>query len=176
MNPERFWSRVVPFGVIAENAGGIVSLRTGLNDALKQAMLGRDELATSVLRLILAALKDRDIALRSQGRDDGLAEDEIVGMLQSMIKQRRESIKMYDQGGRPELAGKEAAEIAIIEGFLPKQMDEAEIKAAVDAAIAELGATTLKDIGRVMTLLRERHPGAMDFAKASAITKTTLAG
>ena len=91
-----------------------MSLRIALNDALKQAMRGRDELATSVLRLILAALKDRDIAQRTAGRDGGLADDEIVGMLQSMIKQRRESIKMYEQGGRPELAGKEAAEIDVI--------------------------------------------------------------
>lgn len=161
---------------ISVGTDGIVSLRIALNDALKQAMRARDELATSVLRLILAALKDRDIAQRTQGRDGGLAEEEIVGMLQSMVKQRRESIKMYEQGGRPELAGKEAAEIAIIESFLPKQMSEAEIRAAVDAAIADLGAASLKDIGRVMTLLRERHPGAMDFAKASATVKAALAG
>lgn len=153
-----------------------MSIRIALNDALKQAMRARDELSTSVLRLILAALKDRDIAHRTNGRDDGIPEADVVGMLQSMIKQRRESIKMYEQGGRPELAGKEAAEIAIIEGFLPKQMSEAEIKAAVDAAVAELGAATLKDIGRVMALLRERHPGSMDFAKASAAIKAALAG
>lgn len=165
--------------MLAENSvggDGIVSIRIALNDALKQAMRAREELSTSVLRLILAALKDRDIAHRTHGRDDGIPDEDVVGMLQSMIKQRRESIKMYEQGGRPELAGKEAAEIAIIEGFLPKQMSEAEIKAAVEAAIAELGAATLKDIGRVMALLRERHPGEMDFAKASAAIKAALAG
>jgi len=151
-----------------------VSLRIALNEALKQAMKGRDELATSVLRLILAALKDRDIALRGNGREDGLSDDEIVGMLQSMIKQRRESIKMYEQGGRSELAAKETAEIAIIETFLPSQMNEAETRAAVEAAIDEVGAMALKDLGKVMTLLRERHPGTMDFAKASAAAKAIL--
>jgi uncharacterized protein YqeY len=145
-----------------------------LNEALKQAMKGRDELSTSVLRLILAALKDRDIALRGSGREGGLSDDEIVGMLQSMIKQRRESIKMYEQGHRPELAAKETAEIGIIERFLPRQMDEAEIRAAVEAAIAEEGAAALKDLGKVMTHLRERHPGTMDFAKASAVAKAIL--
>ncbi len=151
-----------------------MSLRIALNEALKQAMKGRDELATSVLRLILAALKDRDIALRGNGREDGLSDDEIVGMLQSMIKQRRESIKMYEQGGRSELAAKETAEIAIIETFLPSQMNEAETRAAVEAAIDEVGAMALKDLGKVMTLLRERHPGTMDFAKASAAAKAIL--
>ncbi len=151
-----------------------MSLRIALNEALKQAMRGRDELATSVLRLALAALKDRDIALRGGGREDGLTDEEIVGMLQSMVKQRRESIKMYEQGGRPELAEKETAEIALIEAFLPRQMDEAETRAAVEAAIAEVGAAALKDLGKVMTLLRERHPGSMDFAKASAAAKAIL--
>jgi len=152
----------------------IVSLRIALNEALKQAMRGRDELATSVLRLILAALKDRDIAERGKGREDGLSDEEIVGLLQSMVKQRRESIKMYEQGHRPELAGKEAAEIDIIEGFLPRQMGEDEIRAAVDATITEVGATALKDIGKVMASLRERYPGSMDFAKASACAKAAL--
>ena len=151
-----------------------MSLRIALNEALKQAMRTRDALATSVLRLILAALKDRDIAQRTNGQPDGLTDAEIVGMLQSMIKQRRESIKMYEQGGRPELADKEAAEIAVIESFLPKQMSDLEIRAVVDAVIAEIGATSLKDIGKVMAALRERHPGSMDFAKASAITKVAL--
>ncbi len=151
-----------------------MSLRIALNEALKQAVRSREALATSVLRLILAALKDRDIAQRTNGVPDGLTDAEIVGMLQSMIKQRRESIKMYEQGGRPELAEKEAAEITVIETFLPKQMSDAEIRAVVDAVIAETGASGLKDIGKVMTVLRERHPGSMDFAKASAITKVAL--
>ena len=137
-------------------------------------MRGRDELATSVLRLILAALKDRDIAERGKGRDEGLTDEEVVGLLHSMVKQRRESIKMYDQGGRPELAGKEASEIAIIEGFLPRQMSEDEVRAAVEATIAEVDAMVLKDIGKVMAVLRERYPGTMDFSKASAIAKAAL--
>lgn len=160
--------------MILRGADGIVSLRIALNEALKQAVRSRETLATSVLRLILAALKDRDIAQRTNGVTDGLTDAEIVGMLQSMIKQRRESIKMYEQGGRPELAEKEAAEIVVIETFLPKQMSDAEIRAVVDAVIAELGAAGLKDIGKVMAALRDRHPGSMDFAKASAITKTAL--
>jgi hypothetical protein len=160
--------------MIPRGADGIVSLRIALNEALKQAVRTRDALATSVLRLILAALKDRDIAQRTNGQSDGLSDAEIVGMLQSMIKQRRESIKMYEQGGRPELADKEAAEIAVIEGFLPKQLSDDEIRTVVDAVIVEIGATSLKDIGKVMTVLRERHPGSMDFAKASAITKAAL--
>jgi uncharacterized protein len=160
--------------MIPRGADGIVSLRIALNEALKQAVRGREALATSVLRLILAALKDRDIAQRTNGVTDGLSDVEIVGMLQSMIKQRRESIKMYEQGGRPELAEKEAAEIVVIETFLPKQMSDAEIRAVVDAVIAETGAAGLKDIGKVMTALRDRHPGSMDFAKASAITKAAL--
>jgi uncharacterized protein len=151
-----------------------VSLRIALNEALKQAMRGREELATSVLRLCLAAIKDRDIAERGKGREGGLADEEIVGLLHAMVKQRRESIKMYEQGARPELAAKEAAEITIIEGFLPRQMGEDEIRAAVTAAIAEVEAIALKDIGKVMTLLRERHPGSMDFAKASAVAKALL--
>lgn len=166
-NPSFFWVGI-------EGEGTIVSLRIALNEALKQAVRGRDELATSVLRLILAALKDRDIAERGKGREEGLSDEEVVGLLQSMVKQRRESIKMYEQGHRPELAGKEAAEIEIIEGFLPRQMGEDEIRAAVDATIAETGASALKDIGKVMALLRERYPGSMDFAKASACAKTLL--
>lgn len=160
--------------MILRGADGIVSLRIALNEALKQAVRSREALATSVLRLILAALKDRDIAQRTNGITDGLTDVEIVGMLQSMIKQRRESIKMYEQGGRPELAEKEAAEIVVIESFLPKQMSDVEIRAVVDAVIAEIGAAGLKDIGKVMAALRDRHPGSMDFAKASAITKAAL--
>ncbi|MBN2752762.1 MAG: GatB/YqeY domain-containing protein [Rhodospirillaceae bacterium] len=137
-------------------------------------MRGREELATSVLRLILAALKDRDIAERGKGREGGLSDEEIVGLLQSMVKQRRESIKMYEQGHRPELAGKEASEIEIIEGFLPRQMGDDEIRAVVESTIAEVEATALKDIGKVMAILRERHPGTMDFAKASAVAKAAL--
>lgn len=149
-------------------------LRQQLNDALKTAMLAKDARKVSTVRLILAALKDRDIAARPKGMADGIGEDEIRQMLQSMIKQRRESITMYEQGGRPELAKQEADEIAIIETFLPRQMAEAEIVAAVKAAIAETGAGGIKDMGRVMAVLKERYAGQMDFTKASAVTKAEL--
>ena len=151
-------------------------LRQQLNDALKAAMLGKDARTVSTVRLILAALKDRDIAARPKGVADGIADDEIRQMLQSMIKQRRESITMYDQGGRPELAKQEADEIVIIEKFLPKQMDEAAITQAVKAAIAETGAGGIKDMGKVMAALKASHAGTMDFAKAGAVVKKELGG
>ena len=153
---------------------GDAMLRKQLSDALKTAMLAKDSRRVSTVRLILAALKDRDIAARPKGLADGIGEDEIRQMLQSMIKQRRESITLYEQGNRPELAKQEADEIVIIETFLPRQMDEAEIVAAVKAAIAETGAGGLKDMGRVMAVLKERHVGQMDFTRASAVTKAEL--
>lgn len=150
-------------------------LRDQLSAALKTAMKEKQTVAVSTLRLILAALKDRDIAARSKGVMDGIGEDEILGMLQSMIKQRRESIEMYEKGGRLELAEQEAAEIGIIEGFLPKQMSEAEASAAIDAVINETGAAGIKDMGKVMGALKAKHAGQMDFAKASATVKQKLA-
>lgn len=151
-------------------------LRQQLNDKLKSAMLAKEARMVSTVRLILAALKDRDIAARSRGVMDGIGEDEILQMLQSMIKQRRESISLYEQGGRLELAQQEQEEIAIIETFLPKQMDEGETLAAVKAVIAEVGAGGIKDMGRVMAALKERYAGSMDFTKASATTKKELGG
>lgn len=151
-------------------------LRPQLNDKLKTAMLAKDVRMVSTVRLILAALKDRDIAARSRGVMDGIGDDEILSMLQSMIKQRRESISLYEQGGRLELAQQEQEEIDIIHTFLPKQMDEAEMAEAVRAVIAELGAGGIKDMGRVMAALKERHAGHMDFTKASAATKKELGG
>ena len=149
-------------------------LRQQLNDALKTAMLAKEARVVSTVRLILAALKDRDIAARSRGVTDGIGEDEILSMLQSMIKQRRESIVLYEQGGRQELAQQERDEIVVIERFLPRQMDEAETAQAVKAAIEEIGATGLKDMGKVMAVLKERFAGQMDFTKASAQTKAAL--
>ena len=154
----------------------IIMLRERLNDALKKAMLAKEKLATGTLRLILAALKDRDIAARGKGDSDGIGEDEILAMLQTMIKQRRESIEMYEKAGRDELASQEAGEIEIIEGFLPRQMDEAEIEAAVKSTIEEAGASGLKQMGKVMAALRESHAGQMDFAKAGKIAKVLLSG
>jgi len=149
-------------------------LRTRLNDALKSAMKAKDELAVSTLRLTLAALKDRDIAARTKGDTNGIGEDDILGLLGTMIKQRREAIAHYEQGGRPELAKREAEEIDVIEGFLPKQLSDEEIQSVVKGMIAELGAGGLKEMGRVMAALRERYSGRMDFAKASAIVKRQL--
>lgn len=155
-------------------------LRDDITQSLKTAMKGQDKIATSTLRLILAAIKDRDIAARGKGERDGdgngVSDQEILAVLQTMVRQRQESIKLYEQGGREDLAGQERQEIAIIEGFLPKQMSGEEVAAAVEAVIAETGADSLKDMGRTMALLRERHAGQMDFGKASALIKTRLTG
>ncbi|TWA64424.1 hypothetical protein FBZ82_110114 [Azospirillum brasilense] len=149
-------------------------LRTRLNEALKQAMLAKNQRAVSTVRLIIAALKDRDIAARSRGVTDGIDEAEILSMLQTMIKQRGESIKLYEQGGRLELAEQEREEITIIEGFLPKQMSEAEVAAAVKTVVDEIGATCIKDMGKVMAELKTRYAGQMDFAKVSGTVKQQL--
>ena len=149
-------------------------LRTRLTDALKTAMKSKDAKSTATLRLILAALKDRDIAARSKGNRATISDDEVLGMLQSMIKQRRDSIEMYEKGGRSELARKEAEEITIIEGFLPKQMSEDETTAAIAEIIADVGAETLKDMGKTMAALKEKYAGRMDFSKASAVVKERL--
>ena len=149
-------------------------LRQQINDALKTAMKEKDGRATSTLRLILAALKDRDIAARPKGNTDGLQDDEILGLLQSMIKQRRESIAMYEKGGRMELAQQEAEEIGIIERFLPAQMSGDELTAAVDAAIGEVGAQSIKEMGKVMGVLKQKYAGQMDFSKAGAAVKDRL--
>ena len=151
-------------------------LRTQLPDALKSAMKGRQERAVSTIRLILATLKDRDIAARGKGNPDGISEDEIRQMLQNMIRQRRESIALYEQGGRLELAQQEAEEITIIESFLPKQLNAAEIEQAAKTVIGEVGASSIKDMGRTMATLKQRYAGQMDFGKAGAVVKTLLGG
>ena len=150
-------------------------LRNELNDALKVAMKGQDKCAVSTLRLILAALKDRDIAARGKGNGDGVGEDEILEMLQKMVRQRRESIELYQQGGRDELVEREQREIEVIETFLPQPLGEAEMTGVIREVIGELQATTIKDMGRVMGALKERFPGRMDFGRASAIVKQKLA-
>ncbi|MDH5558411.1 MAG: GatB/YqeY domain-containing protein [Alphaproteobacteria bacterium] len=149
-------------------------LRKRLKDELKKSMLAKEQRATATLRLILAALQDRDIAGRSKGQADGIGEDEILSMLQTMIKQRRESIEMYTQGGREELAKQESEEIAVIESFLPAQMDDAAIEAATSKAIESVGASGVKEMGKVMAALREQYAGQMDFAKAGAVAKRLL--
>lgn len=151
-------------------------LRTRFNESLKESMRAKDARAVSTIRMILAGLKDRDIAARSRGVMDGVDEGEILTLLQGLIKQRNESAVMYDQGGRPELAEKEREEITVIEGFLPKQMSEDEVTAAIAGIVTELGAASIKDMGRVMAELKARHAGQMDFAKAGGLVKQTLSG
>lgn len=148
-------------------------IRDDIKAALVQSMKARDEARTSAIRLIQAALKNKDIELRTTTApvdDDFLVTD----VLQKMIKQRRESIEMYEKGGRKELAEVERAELNIIEGFLPAQMDEAEATAAIQALVAELGAASPKDMGRVMAALKERFAGKMDMSKASGLVKAAL--
>lgn len=150
-------------------------LRQTLTEALKDAMRAKNNRAVATVRLILAALKDRDIAARGTGNQDGIDDATLLSMLQTMVKQRRESIIMYEQGGRAELAQQEKEEIEIIEAFLPKQLGETEAQEAIAALIAELGATGVKDMGKVMAELRGRFAGQMDFTKASALVRQKLA-
>ena len=149
-------------------------LRTLLKGSLTTAMKARDEISVATLRLILAALKDRDIAARSKGDLEQISDDAILDLLQSMIRQRHESIYFFRTAGRHELAEREAKEIEIIREFLPEQMNEEEIAEAVRDVMMELGATGLKDMGRTMGALKERYTGRMEFAKASAVVKSQL--
>lgn len=149
-------------------------LRDTLQSDLKVALKAKDERATSTLRLILAALKDRDIAARTKGNADGIDDSEILQMLQTMVKQRRESVQMYEKGKRPDLVERELAEITVIQRYLPKQLDDAEMLKAVDDVISETGASSLKDMGGVMAKLRERFAGQMDFGRASGCVKERL--
>ena len=151
-------------------------LRDNLAEALKEAMRARDMTTVGAVRLILAKLKEVDIAARTEASREGVADDRILSMLQGMIKQRNESVVLYEKGNRPELAEKEKAEIAVIERFLPRQMDEAAVAAAVAEAVASSGAKTVKDMGGVMAALKAKYAGQMDFAKASAAVKKALAG
>jgi uncharacterized protein YqeY len=149
-------------------------LREAFTERLKAAMRAKDTRSLSAVRLILTGLKERDVAARSSGNQEGIADPEILRLLQGMIKQRRESIALYQQGKRPELARQEEEEIAVIESFLPRQMSDEETAAAARAAIAETGAAGVKDMGRVMAALRERHAGVIDLARAGAIVKLLL--
>jgi uncharacterized protein YqeY len=149
-------------------------LRDNLNDALKDAMRARDAVGVGAIRLILAKLKEVDIAARTETSRAGVADDRILSMLQGMIKQRNESVALYEKGNRPDLADKEKAEIAVIQRFLPQQMDEAAVEAAVAEAIAASGAKSVKDMGGVMAALKAKYAGKMDFAKASAAVKNAL--
>lgn len=149
-------------------------LREDFNAALKTAMIAKDANTVAALRLVMAKLKDLDIAARPKGITDGISDSEILSMLQGMVKQRRESIALYEKGGRADLAAQESQEIAVIERFLPQQMDEAAMKAAIAAAIAKTGASSIKDMGKVMAELKAAHTGQMDFAAAGGLVKTML--
>jgi uncharacterized protein YqeY len=148
-------------------------IRDDIKAALLSAMKGGDKDRTGTIRLIQSAIKNRDIELRTgtaPADDDAM----VTEVLQKMIKQRRESIVLYEQGGRQELADAEKAEVAVIETFLPAQMSEAETEAAIDAIVAETGASSVKEMGRVMALLKERHAGQLDMSKASGLVKARL--
>ncbi len=150
-------------------------LRDQIDDALKTAMKARDEKTrVSTLRLINAAIKDRDIAARSEGRTDGVSDEEVLAVLTKMVKQREDSAAAYEKGCRPDLAEQEIAEIAVIRDFMPTQLTEEETAEAVAEVIDEVGATGLKDMGKCMGLLKERHQGSMDFGKAGALMKEKL--
>jgi len=149
-------------------------LREKLTEAMKDAMRAKDQASLGTIRLIIAKLKDVDIAARTEASREGVADDKILSMMQGMIKQRNESVALYEKGGRADLADKEKAEIAVIERFLPQQMDEAAVDAAVREAIAAAGATSIKDMGGVMAALKGKYAGQMDFAKASTAVKKAL--
>ncbi len=149
-------------------------LRARLKDALTSAMKAKENVTVATLRLILAALKDRDIAARSKGNFSGIEDVAILEMLQSMIRQREESIALYRNAGRDDLVEQETREIEIISTFLPAQLSEEDMLAAIRETIDEIGATSLKDMGRTMGTLKERFAGQMDFARASAIVKEQL--
>jgi uncharacterized protein YqeY len=149
-------------------------LRERLSETLKRALKAKEARTVSTVRLILAALKDRDIAARSKGNQDGIDEEDVLSLLQSMIKQRRDSIKLYEKGGRLELAQQESEEIDVIETFLPEQLSDEDLATAVGTAITEVEATTLKDMGKTMAILKSKYAGQMDFSKASALVKSQL--
>ncbi|CDZ45562.1 GatB/YqeY domain-containing protein [Neorhizobium galegae] len=148
-------------------------LRDKLSDALKESMKAKDTRRLSTVRLIQAAIKDRDIANRGLGKDP-VSDDDILQILQKMVKQREESAKIYQDAGRAELATQEREEIEIIKGFMPEQLSDETVQELIKAAIAESGAQGLRDMGKVMAVLKEKHPGQMDFAKASGVVKELL--
>jgi uncharacterized protein len=155
--------------------GQPMSLRERFMTEMKEAMKAGDKARVSAVRLITSELKNKDVEARGAGRAEA-SEEEVLGVLQKMIKQRQESAGIYEQNGRPELAAVETAEIAVISGFLPVQLGEEEVKAAIAAAIAQSGASSMKDMGKVVAILRGKYAGQMDFGKASGLVKAALSG
>lgn len=151
-----------------------MDMRARLNGALKTAMKEKAASRLSTLRLINAAIKDRDIALRGKGEETQVSDDEILAILGKMVKQRQESARVYEEGGRLELAEKELGEVTVIEEFLPRQLSEDETAAAIDAAIAEVGAQSIRDMGRVMGVLKGKYTGQMDFGSVGPMVKAKL--
>lgn len=149
-------------------------IRIELKDSLKGAMKSKDKRKLSTLRLILATLHDRDIAAREKGSEEGISDDEILQMLTTMVRQRRDSIAAYEEGGRIDLATSEQEEIDIIAKYLPKQFDEGEMTRVIGEIIGDIGAEGLKDMGKTMAALKSKYAGRMDFAKASALVKSAL--
>ncbi len=150
-------------------------LRTRISESLKDAMRSKDKIRLSTLRLINAAIKDKDIAARGDGLDEGIGNGEILALLGKMVKQRHESARAYEEGGRLELAEQERNEITVIEDFLPSQLDEAETAAAIDAAISSVGAESIRDMGKVMGALKAKYTGQMDFGRVGPTVKDRLA-
>ena len=150
-------------------------LREDLQKALKESMINKDTTTVSAVRLIIAGLKEKDVDARGKGQKEA-TDAELLSMMQNMIKQRKDSIKMYLEGHRQDLADKEQSEITVIERFLPKQMSASEAEAAIKAIISSTGASSMKDMGKVMSALREQYAGQMDFGAASGTIKTLLSG
>ncbi|MGA1026630.1 MAG: GatB/YqeY domain-containing protein [Lutimaribacter sp.] len=151
-----------------------MDMRDRVNSALKQAMKDKQPERLSTLRLINAAIKDRDIDARSDGNDEGVPDSEILAILGKMAKQRQESARAYEEGGRLDLAERERAEIVIIEEFLPRQLSQAEVDKAIDAAVAEIGAQSIRDMGKVMAALKAKYTGQMDFGAVGPAVKDRL--
>jgi len=151
-------------------------IREKLTEALKVAMRAKSEAATTTIRMINAAIKQKDIDVARARGDERISEDEILNLLQSLIKSRRESIELYKQGERPDLVSKEEAEIAIIETFLPQQLNDEETKAAIREIVASAGASSIKDMGKVMAALKTQYAGRLDMTRASGLVKQILAG
>lgn len=150
-------------------------LRDAINSAIKDAMKAKDERKLSTLRMVNSSLKNADIEARGQGKPP-LSDEDLLGLLQKMIKQRQESVALYDKGGRPELAAAEREEIAVISAYLPKQMSDDEVNAAIAAIVKETGAAGMKDMGKVIAALKAKYAGQMDFGKASGLVKAALTG
>jgi len=150
-------------------------IRKRLTEAQKEAMRAKEVKRLSTLRLVNAAIKDRDIAARTEANSDGVSDADIMGILAKMIKQRQDSSKIFEEAGRIELAEGERAEIKVIEEFLPKQLNEGEVAAAISAAVAEVGASSIRDMGKIMGVLKSKYTGQMDFGKVGAAVKAALA-